>query len=86
MPKNSRQTGAKAASNAGKTLNSPNATKAEKSAAASALSQTPKSTGQTGAKAASSASKTLSSPKATKAEKSAAASALSQTPSRPKKK
>lgn len=37
-----RQTGAKAASAAGKVLTNPNSTKAEKSAAASALSQTPR--------------------------------------------
>jgi hypothetical protein len=41
MAKNTRQTGSKAASNAGKTLANPKATPAEKSAAASALSQTP---------------------------------------------
>jgi hypothetical protein len=40
---NTRQTGSKAASNAGKTLANPKATPAEKSAAASALSQTPSS-------------------------------------------
>jgi hypothetical protein len=34
-----RQTGSKAASNAGKTLNNPNASKAAKSAAGSALAQ-----------------------------------------------
>ncbi|MET8054152.1 hypothetical protein ABZU75_41920 [Streptosporangium sp. NPDC005286] len=86
IPKNPRQTGAKAASVAAKTLTGANATKAEKSAAASALSQAPKSTGQTGAKAASAACKTLANPNATKAEKAAAASALAQTPVRPKKK
>lgn len=42
--RNDRQTGAKAASAAGKTLNNPKATKAEKTASASALSQTPKKT------------------------------------------
>jgi hypothetical protein len=42
MSKNTRQTGSKAASAAGKTLANPKATKAEKTAAASALSQTPK--------------------------------------------
>jgi hypothetical protein len=42
MSKNTRQTGPKAASAAGKTLANPKATKAEKTAAASALSQTPK--------------------------------------------
>lgn len=38
---NTRQTGAKAASSAGKVLANPKSTKAEKSAAASALAQTP---------------------------------------------
>jgi hypothetical protein len=42
MAKNTRQTGKAAASNAGKVLAKPSSTKAEKSAAASALSQTPK--------------------------------------------
>ena len=86
IPRNPRQTGAKAASAAARTLTNPKATKEEKSAAASALSQAPKSTGQTGAKAASAAGKTLTNPKATKEEKSAAASTLAQTPARPKKK
>lgn len=40
--RNTRQTGKKAASNAGKVLSNPKSTKAEKSAAASALVQTPK--------------------------------------------
>jgi hypothetical protein len=39
---NTRQTGKAAASNAAKVLSNPKSTKAEKSAAASALSQTPK--------------------------------------------
>ncbi|GAA4007117.1 hypothetical protein GCM10022247_31320 [Allokutzneria multivorans] len=42
MAKNSRQTGSKAASAAGKTLSNPKASGAAKAAAASALSQTPK--------------------------------------------
>ncbi len=42
MAKNTRQTGHTAASNAGKVLASPSSSKAAKSAAASALSQTPK--------------------------------------------
>lgn len=42
MAKNTRQTGTKAASAASEVLASPTSTKAEKSAAASALSQTPK--------------------------------------------
>ena len=42
MPKNTRQTGSKAASAAGKVLANPKSSKADKTAAASALSQTPK--------------------------------------------
>jgi hypothetical protein len=42
MPRNTRQTGSKAASAAGKVLSNPNSTKAEKAAAASALAQTPR--------------------------------------------
>jgi hypothetical protein len=42
VAKNTRQTGAKAASAASKVLSNPKSTKTEKSAAASALSQTPK--------------------------------------------
>lgn len=83
MANNTRRTGQRAASAAGKTLASPNATKAEKSAAASALAQTG-SSDQTGRRAASAAGRTLGSANATKAEKSAAASALAQTPSRKK--
>lgn len=81
MAKNTRQTGPRAASAAGKTLASASVTKAEKSAAASALAQT-KTADQTGPRAASAAGKTLASASATKAEKSAAASALSQAPGR----
>jgi hypothetical protein len=81
MAENTRQTGPRAASAAGKTLGSSGATKAEKSAAASALAQT-KTADQTGPRAASAAGKTLASSNATKAQKSAAASALSQTPNR----
>jgi len=40
--RNRRQTGAKAAKAAGKVLSNPKSTKSEKSAAASALAQTPK--------------------------------------------
>jgi hypothetical protein len=40
-PRNTRQTGSKAASNASRVLSNPKSSKAEKSAAASALSQTP---------------------------------------------
>lgn len=78
MANNTRQTGPRAASAAGKTLASPNATKAQKSAAAGALAQTG-SSDQTGLRAASAAGKTFGSAGATKAEKSAAASALAQT-------
>ena len=42
MSKNTRQTGSKAASAAGKVLANPSSTNAEKAAAASALSQAPK--------------------------------------------
>lgn len=42
MAKNTRQTGKAAASSAGKVLANPSSTKAEKSAAASALAQAPK--------------------------------------------
>jgi hypothetical protein len=41
LARNSRQTGSKAASAAGKVLANPKSTKAEKKAAASALAQTP---------------------------------------------
>jgi hypothetical protein len=43
MAKNTRQTSTKAATAASKVLSNPTSTKAEKTAAASALSQTPKS-------------------------------------------
>jgi len=81
MANNTRQTGPRAASAAGKTLGSSSATKAQKSAAASALAQTG-SLDQTGPRAASAAGKTLGSSGASKAAKSAAASALAQTPKR----
>ena len=42
MAKNTRQTGSKAATAASKVLSNPKSTKTEKTAAASALSQTPK--------------------------------------------
>lgn len=42
VAKNTRQTGSKAASAAGKVLANPSSTKAEKAAAASALSQSPR--------------------------------------------
>ena len=46
MAKNPKQTGPKAATNASKTLQNPKATKAEKSAAGSALSQAPLKAGK----------------------------------------
>jgi hypothetical protein len=46
MAKNPKQTGAKAASVAGKVLANPKAPKADKAAAASALSQTPSKSGK----------------------------------------
>ena len=70
-------TGSKVASAAAKVLHSKTATKAEKSVAASALTQKG-SKEQTSAKVASSASKLLNSKTASKAAKSAAASALAQ--------
>ena len=81
---NRGQTGTHAASKAGKVLTDPKSTRAEKVAAASALSQAPGSKGQTGPKAASKAGKVLADSSSTKAEKSAAASALAQTPVRKK--
>jgi hypothetical protein len=79
----SEKTGSGAASAAGKTLASKNATKAQKSAAASALTQVG-SNEQTSAKAASKAGKVLASPKSSKAAKSAAASTLTQRPNKKK--
>lgn len=70
-------TGRGAAAAASKVLRSKSATKAEKSAAASALTQVG-SKEVTGKKAATAASKVLANPKASKAAKSAAASALTQ--------
>jgi hypothetical protein len=78
-----KQTSASAASKAGKTLASKTATPAQKSAAASALTQMGSSE-VTSKSAASKAGKTLGSKGASKTAKSAAASALSQRPS-PKK-
>lgn len=84
-PRNTKQTGAKAASQAAKVLSARGSTKTEKASAASALSQAPASKGQTGAKAASQAAKVLANPGSSKAEKSSAASALAQTPKNNKK-
>ncbi len=46
MAQNNRQTGSKAASAAGKVVANPKSSKADKSAAASALSQTPSKLGK----------------------------------------
>lgn len=73
----SESTGKKVSSAAAKILHSKTASKAEKSVAASALTQT-KSTEVTSKKVASSASKILRNPKASAAAKSVAASALTQ--------
>ncbi len=73
----SESTSKKVASAASKVLRSKTASKAEKSVAASALTQKG-STEKTSAKVAKTASKVLRDPKASKAAKSAAASALTQ--------
>ncbi len=73
----SESTGKAAATSAAKVLKSKTATKAEKSVAASALTQKG-STEATSKKVASSAAKILKDPKASKDAKSAAASALTQ--------
>lgn len=73
----SESTSKKVASAASKVLRSKTASKAEKSVAASALTQKG-STETTSAKVAATASKVLRDPKASKAAKSAAASALTQ--------
>ena len=85
MAKNSRKTGPRAASDAGRVLADPGATADERSAAASALSQVADVARQTRAQAASDAGRVLADPGATADERSAAASALSQTPSRSRK-
>ncbi|MFI1195711.1 hypothetical protein ACH4T9_20990 [Micromonospora sp. NPDC020750] len=46
MTRNNRQTGSKAASAAGKVLANPKSSKADKTAAASALAQTPSKSGK----------------------------------------
>lgn len=79
----SESTGSKVASAAAKVLKDPKASKAEKSVAASALTQKG-STEKTSAKVASTAAKVLKDPKASKEAKSAAASALTQKPGKKK--
>ena len=81
--KPSESTGKAAAAAASKVLRSPTATKAEKTAAGSALNQRG-GTEVTGKKAAAAASEVLRSPTASKAAKSAAASALTQRPGKKK--
>lgn len=73
----SERTSGKVATSAAKVLRSKSATKAEKSVAASALTQKG-SNEKTSARVASAASKVLRNPKASKAARSAAASALTQ--------
>jgi hypothetical protein len=74
----SRETSKRVASAAAKVLSNPTSTSAEKSAAASALTQYKSQVEVTRAAAASKASHVLKDPSSTSAEKSAAASALSQ--------
>ncbi len=74
----SESTGKKVSSAAAKILHSKSASKAAKSVAASALTQTKSPKETTSKKVASAASKILHNPKSTKAEKSLAASALTQ--------
>ncbi len=73
-----RQTSKGVASKASKVLSDPNSSAAEKSAAASALTQYKATKEETSAKAASKASEVLRDPTSTAAEKAAAASTLSQ--------
>lgn len=80
----SESTSKKVSSAASKILHSKSASKAEKSVAASALTQR-RSKEVTGVRVASSASKILKDPKASKAAKSVAASTLTQKV-KPKKK
>ena len=74
----SRETSKRVASAASKVLSNPASTAAEKSAAASALTQYRSQVEATQAAAASKASEVLRDPSSTRAEKAAAASALSQ--------
>ena len=73
----SESTGTKAAASAAKVVKDPKASKDDKTAAASALTQS-KSKEATSGKAASAAAKVMKDPKASKDAKSAAASALTQ--------
>lgn len=73
-----RQTGKSAASKASKVLRDPSSSAAERSAAASALTQHKSTAEVTSARAASRASEVLRNPNSSAAERSAAASTLSQ--------
>jgi hypothetical protein len=73
-----RQTSKAVASKASKVLSDPRSTPAERSAAASALTQYKAAKEESSARAASRASAVLRDPSSTAAEKSAAASTLSQ--------
>lgn len=73
-----RETSRRVASSAGRVLSDPTSTAAEKSAAASALTQFKSQKEVTQAEAASRASEVLRNPSSTRAEKATAASALSQ--------
>ncbi len=74
----SESTSKKVAASAAKVMKSKTASKAEKSVAASALTQTKSKKETTGKAVAASASKIMRDPKSSKAAKSAAASALTQ--------
>ena len=71
-------TGKKAAVAASKVMSDPKSSKAAKTAAASALTQSRSKSEKTGKVAASAAGKVLNDPKSSKAAKTAAASALTQ--------
>lgn len=73
-----RQTSKGVASQASKVLSNPKSTPAERSAAASALTQFKTQKEESGKRAASAASDVLRDPNSTPAEKAAAASTLSQ--------
>lgn len=83
--RNREVTGRRAATAASKTLRSPTASKAAKSAAGSALTQVRSKSGTnetTSKRVATAAAKTLRNPNAPKAAKSAAGSALTQRPNK----
>lgn len=84
MSKNKEVTGKKAASAASKVLRKPNASKAAKSAAGSALSQRKAPARVTSKPAATAASKVLRKTASSKSAKTAAGSALTQRPNRKK--